>query len=62
MTDVFIYNLKKHNVDHKISHACNETSTTGIRLFPEYQMFCRVFFFGHSAKKLFIECQAKNPR
>jgi hypothetical protein len=25
-------------------------------------MICRVFFFGHSAKKLFAECQIKNTR
>jgi hypothetical protein len=33
--------------------------TTGIRLFAECQMFCRVYFFRALDKKLFVECQTK---
>jgi hypothetical protein len=38
------------------------TMTTGIRLFAECQIIYRVISFGHSANKLFAECQAKNHR
>jgi hypothetical protein len=36
--------------------------TTRIWLFAECHILCRVFYFGHSANKLFAECHAKNPR
>jgi hypothetical protein len=34
--------------------------TTGIWLFAECHILWRVFYFGHSTKKLFAECHAKN--
>jgi hypothetical protein len=44
------------------SRAIPLNPTTGIWLFAECHILCRVFFFGHSAKKLFAECHAKNTR
>jgi hypothetical protein len=39
----------------KYKRQLRDCITTGIWLFAEYQIFCRVFFW-HSAKKLFAEC------
>jgi hypothetical protein len=37
----------------------NGTRTTGIWLFVECHILCRVFYFGHSTNKLFAECHPK---
>ena len=37
-------------------------STTGNRHFAECWRLCRVYFIGHSAKTVFVECQIKYTR
>ena len=38
------------------------TITTGNSMFAECSTFCRVYFFVHSANKVFAECHTKNTR
>jgi len=41
---------------------CSEASTTGYGLFVECPRLYRVFFIGHSVKRLFAECQRESTR